>query len=711
MADIRKNIVLRFGIIYFIVLLAFGLVIYKIISIQTVEREPLMAQAAKNTPRDFAVNPVRGNIYAADGRLMASSIPSYYVYMDTRVPALHLKNGQLFKENIDSVAYCLSRFFGDRSTAEYKRMITNAYNRGEGELLLYPRRISHAQLKELRTFPLFRQGRNKSGLITKEYVQRVKPFGSLASRTVGDVYADNQKGGKNGIELYFDEQLKGKPGMGTRQKIANTWSETIKVEPVAGMDIFTTIDVDIQDIAERALLEKIQDLQAEAGSALLMEVATGELKAIVNMQRNGDGTYSENRNDAVSDKMEPGSTFKTMTLMAALDDGKIKITDTIDTGKGIYTFRNSSMIDHNYRADGSGGYGKITLAQAIHSSSNVGISKAIVNAYGDNPSQIINKIYSMKLNEPIDFEIPGTAHPYIKSPSDPTWSHTSLPWMSIGYEVQIPPIYTLMYYNAIANNRKMIRPFLVKSIKKNGAEVKTYSTEVINRSICSSSTLKDIHEALIGVVEAERGTAKNVRSPYVRIAGKTGTAQISKGTAGYRVGGRTHLVSFCGYFPADNPKYTCLVTIKAPRAIPASGPMAGSVLKEIAERVTALDMSILSKDFAQMINDDFSKAPYIKRGHYKSVDRVMSRFNYDMSGEKSEWTNPLTNNDTVFLHPVSINTNLVPNVVGMGAKDAVYLLEQAGLKVQLNGRGRVVSQSMSSGIAVQKGRTIVIELK
>ena len=643
---------------------------------------------------------------------MASTIPSYYIYMDTLVPALHEKKGELFNENIDSVAYCLSHFFQDRSAGEYKRVITNAYQRGDGEFLLYPRRISYAQLKELRTFPLFRLGRNKSGLLTKEYVQRVKPFGSLASRTIGDVYGDGSKGGKNGLEMYFDEFLKGKAGVATRQKVANTWLETVEVEAEAGKDIITTIDIDMQDIAEKALLDNLNFYQARAGYVILMEVKTGEVKAIVNMQRNADGSYSENHNGAVADLLEPGSTFKTMSLMAALDDGKISLNDTIDTSGGIYRFATRDMKDHNYKGGGVGGFGRISLAEALHCSSNVGVSRAIVNAYGDNPSAFVDKLYSMKLTDSMKIEIPGAASPKIRHPKDKTkeWSKTTLPWMSIGYETQIPPIYTLAFYNAIANNGRMIRPFFVKSIVSNGQVEKRFETETINRSICSSSTLRDIQEALLGVVEGEKGTAKVVKSPHFSIAGKTGTAQLSHGAAGYS----GHVVSFCGYFPADNPAYSCIVVMKEPKGYPSGGTMTGVVFKNIAERVYALNSKVKPIDLKRdTLIDTSVEMPRVKRGNYNSLERAASKLDLTMKGEAAKWVATSSENETqtIAIAPVHYTDGIVPNVVGMGAKDAVYLLENEGLRVRLSGRGRVTKQSVASGTRAQKGGVVELELR
>ncbi len=711
MADARKNIVLRFGIVYTIICLSFLAVVYKIIVIQFVERDNWMALAAQSIKTNITVKPNRGNILACDGRLMASSIPTYYIYMDLRVPALHEKEGKLFKNNIDSVSMYLSAFFKDRTPFEYKTAITKAYNTGKGEFQLIPRRITYAELKEMKTFPLFRLGRNKSGLITKEQFRRVKPFGSLASRTIGDIYADESKGGKNGIELFFNKELLGTPGVSIRQKVANSYMETVQVEPTDGMDITTTIDINLQDIAEKALLDSLKAFDAASGYVVLMEVHSGEVKAIVNMQQNADKSYSESKNGVVSDMVEPGSTFKVASLMVALDDGKVKITDSVDTGNGLYSFGTAVMRDHNAN---HGGYGRISVANAIHASSNVGISKIIVRAYGNNPSEFVDRLHDMKLNEPLNLEIPGTATPQIRHPKDKSryWSATTLPWMSIGYETEIPPIYTLTFYNAIANNGKMIKPLFVKSISKNGQIIKTFTTETIKESICKPTTLRDIKEVLPGVIEGKLGTAHNMKSKFVRIAGKTGTAQISKGALGYKSGGKTHQVSFCGYFPADDPEYSCIVVIREPRiGYPSGGKMAGSVFKNVAERVMALKSNLKPN---MLDNDSTIKAPgdpYLKSGNYKSLQTVMTDLKLPLPSFPTDWVKSFATEKQIEVEPIQIQGKKVPDLKGMGAKDAVYLAESLGLYVRVEGRGKVISQNIAPGTLAKKGSILSINLQ
>lgn len=711
MAGKRDSIVLRFGIVYFGIVLLFVAVLGRIIYLQTAEKDEWLAVAAKSKKTDIVVKPNRGNIFACDGRLMASTIPTYYIYMDTRVPALRDDEGKLFKEKVDSLAVSLAAFFRDRSANDYKIMLKRAYRERKGELQLYPKRITYAQLKVVKKMPLFILGRNKSGLITKEMLRREKPFGSLASRTIGDIYADDSKGGKNGLELYFNKELIGTPGVSIRQKVANRLEETVQVEPINGLDILTTIDLDMQDIAEKALVDSMRSFNASTGYALVMEVKTGEVKAIVNMYQNPDGTFTENKNGAVSDQVEPGSTFKTMSLIALLDEDKAKITDVMHTGNGVHDFAGRNMNDHNAK---KGGFGSITLAEAMHGSSNVAISMAVVRAWGSNPSGYVEKLYEMGLNEKFDLEIPGNSGPKIRHPKDKAryWSATTLPWMSIGYETQIPPIYTLAYYNAIANKGKLIRPFFVKAIMRNGVKIKEFTTETIREQICKPSTLKIVHETLLGVLEAPKGTAQNVRSKYVRIAGKTGTAQISKGAAGYKAGGTSHQVSFCGYFPADDPQYTCIVVIREPKnGYPSGGKMAGSVFKSIAEEIIALKSNLKPEHLAQDTTVTYPFFPHTMNGYSKALRSVMSNLNLSFNAGNAGWVKTKTNEKDMEAEKLAVYSNRVPDLKGMGAKDAMFLLGQLGLRVQVNGRGKVVSQDISEGSSVKKGQLIRIQLK
>lgn len=709
MTEKRKDIVFRFGIVYVGMLFLFVLIVYKMIQIQVFERQDWMKLADKQKISNIAVKPKRGNVFATDGRMIASSIPTYYVYMDMRVPALTENNGALFKEKVDSLSKGLSQFFGDKSAREYKEMLQKGFREKRGELRLYPKRISYARLKDLKKLPLFNLGRNKSGLLTKEYVRRVKPFGSLAARTIGDVFADEEKGGKNGLENYFDAQLRGTPGVATRQKVANRYRETIEIEPIDGNDIVTTIDIDLQDITEKALLDTVSSLGAASGYAILMEVKTGEIKAIVNLQRNEDGTYSENVNGAVRDELEPGSTFKVASLMAVLDESDIKITDTIDTGNGIEMIGGRPMKDHNFHR---GGYHHLSVAEVIHGSSNIGISKLVRRVFGAHPEEFVNKLYEMKLNAPLPLQLNNTGRVKIKHPKKDRdkWYNTSLSWMSIGYETEIPPIYTLTFFNAIANDGKMISPLFVKSVMKNGQVLQTFEAQVINEAICKPSTLKDVREVLLGVVEGKKGTAKNVKSDLFHIAGKTGTAQISQGLAGYKGQKTRHRVSFCGYFPADKPQYTCLVVVTQPNGMPSGGKMAGSVVKNIAEQTMLFKSSRTPADVPADTLHHLPWFPDTKNGSVRATSFAMNKLNLQSAVPAKGWMKAELKGKQIQSKPINIVGGKVPDVTGMGAKDAFYLLGELGLNVRLEGRGKVISQNLKPGTGIKKGNVIILTL-
>jgi cell division protein FtsI (penicillin-binding protein 3) len=694
-------------------------VVAKIVHIQTVEHDALTQLAAKNRNDTVVVKPLRGNIYAADGRLMASSIPSYLIYMDTRVAGLRdtvekfvnrkrsyfTKNGQTttrFYAKIDSVSVALSRTFGDRSAQGYKTLITNAFKRGDGSLLLYPNKISYSKLKEIKRMPLFRYGRIKSGLIPKEYVERVPPFGSLARRTIGNVYGDESKGGAYGIELSFNETLTGKNGMAIVQKVANTKMENVVIEPIAGNDLTTTIDIDMQDLAENALRENLNLYSAREGCAILMETQSGEVKAIVNLQRNADGSYSESRNIALL-RAEPGSTFKTISVMAALDDGLISLSDTIDTGNGLFYFGKSLMRDHNWQR---GGFHKITIEQAIATSSNVAVSRTICKAYNHNLTAFVDKLQQMGIEDSMKIEIAGAHAARLAHNREDI---TALPWSSIGYQVMIPPIYTLTYYNAIANNGKMIRPFFVKNISSNGQIIKTFGTETIRERICKPATLEQIRNALLSVVyDRKYGTAHIVQSDIVRIAGKTGTALIGEGED---YGGR-YQVSFCGYFPAEQPQYTCVVVMREPQGSPSGGIMAGVVVRKIAEGVMSIKSQITPQELAADSNlFNIRKMPYIKNGNYTELKKAAHGLKFSLINNDGDWVTAKADDNKIETKSIMIIPNLVPDVVGMGAKDAVYLMESVGLRVNMNGRGKVVSQTIAPGVRATRGVTVGLILE
>ncbi|MGL4292247.1 MAG: penicillin-binding protein [Bacteroidales bacterium] len=695
----------RFLIIVTLVLFSCIFILYHALVTIVPERSKWLEKVAQLKAEDKIIPSLRGNIHASDGRLMASSIPQYYVYIDFKADGL--RQDSLMK-NLPALSRELSRRFGERTPDGWRSHILRGYKSGNRHYRLINRRISYTEKKDLSTLPFLKQPPHKSGLKTVQMAQRKKPFGSLASRTVGDVYGDEDKGGKNGLELAYDSLLRGIPGVGTRQKIAGRYYTTAEVEPVNGVDITTTIDINIQDITQTALLEKLKEIDAESGTAVVMEVKTGEIKAISNLGRIGSGRYEETKNFAVSDESEPGSTFKVASMMVALDKGIVNPDDTIDVGNGIYMYKGAKMTDHNWH---HGGYGKISAAQSIWYSSNIGVAKSVLKGFESNPSEFVDALYEIGLNKSFDMNIPGSGRPKIKHPKDSTryWSKTTLPWMSFGYETQIPPIYTLTFFNAIANSGEMMKPYFVRKISKDGNTIEEYGPETVNSSICKRSTLKQIKKMLEGVVE--EGTAKMIRSDRLKLAGKTGTAQISKGKAGYSAGGKSHQVSFCGYFPADKPVYSCIVVIRNPRnGYPSGGGMSGMVFKHIAERTYAQSRYVP----VEVVRDSMTQfIPQVKNGKYDDLMRVLNKLDIDCDDYRKEWTWTTTRieDKQLSLHEYSTRENLIPSVTGMGAKDALFLLESCGLRVQINGKGRVYAQSRPSGQRFQKGETIVLNLK
>jgi cell division protein FtsI (penicillin-binding protein 3) len=677
----------------------------------------------------------RGNIYSSEDELMAVSETYYQLYMDFWAQGI---NDSILKANVKPLSIELSKMFPEKSAFHYETDILNGLRmrqkeaeriknketkvaKKSTEYKLAIREVDYFEYKKIKALPFFKLGRNKSGLYDKEFIKRIKPFGTLASRAIGDIWdrdvldtVKKQKitkgSGKFGLELAYDSILQGKPGFGTRKWVEGRMKTVPETEPVQGKNIVSTIDITIQDITERALSEKLKELDAESGTAVVMEVQTGEIKAITNRGQTRNGEWEERVNYAISDMSEPGSTFKVASMMVALEDGIVQPNDPIDVGNGRFEYAGSPLIDHNASR---GGYGKITVAKTIWFSSNIGVAKIILKGYEKDAAKYVEGLYRIGFNKDLNLEIPGYGKAKIRHPkeSPKTWSKTTLPWMSFGYETQIPPIYTLTFFNAIANkNGEMIKPLFVKEIK-DAKKSEKKRRETINKSICSEQTLRFIREMLDSVVNHPQGTGKPVHSEIVRIAGKTGTAQLSQGAAGYKAGGKSHQVSFCGYFPADTPKYSCIVVIRRPRNGNASGGfMSGAVFKRIAEEVYLHDIS--AKPVSLPKKDPAANKPKVKNGLSDYPKFVMNKLNIRYTDSlKGEWMTAQWIDDRLVLKERPVSNRAIPNVVGMGAKDAVYALENAGLQVNLQGRGEVYSQSLHAGATAARGQTITIQLR
>lgn len=695
MNDNQKKTVIRFAAVFILIAAGFIAVLVKIVITQTVERDDLMKIATRQKSKEYVIEPNRGNIYDCHGRLLAGSAPTYNAYMDTRAQALHENNGKLFNAYIDSISFTLSDYFGDRTPQEYKHYIQQGYNTRKGRLRLYPHRLTYMQMKAVQNMPLFNKGKLKSGLFFESNYQRIKPFGSLASRSIGNIYGNNGKG-ISGLEMAYDDVLHGKDGeIGTHTVEGHTVSQ-VNREAIDGCDIVTTIDANMQDIVESNLRQTLTRLNADWGCCILMETHTGEIKAISNLGKQDD-IYVEDKNYAVT-RVEPGSTFKTYALMAALDDGKVSINDTISTNNGVWYYSDPKRpISDSHRYNHP-----ITVKQALAASSNVALAKIVTHAYEKKAEKFVNKLDKMRVRDSIRFDIPGTNSPLIDVPND----GETLARMAFGYSVELPPVYSLMFYNAIANNGKMIRPFLVKEVQQNGQVLKRYGTSTVASSICKSSTLHDIRQCLEAVVwDNEYGTAsvnpwggKKAQSNIVAIAGKTGTARI------HEHGGYTsnfHRISFCGYFPLDNPQYTCICVIQKPRNPYDAGMDCGATVRRIAEKTMAYSGSVhVSSKYA---HPDSLLLPPIKRGIQKQIRRASNGTNIDIKHTDSPW---IRINENYEAEPLMVSSDIVPNVVGMGARDAVYAVEQAGMLATVHGKGKVVSQSVAAGSRVVKGNTI-----
>ena len=584
--SLKKEIVWRVGVIYMVMLSFAFLILGKIIYLQIIEGGKWKEKAQTLTLKDITIESNRGDILATDGRLLASDVPYYEIRMDTRSTGM---DDASFNKNIDSLAFCLSDLFRDKSAIQYKNELVKARKDGE-RFHLIKRRVNYNQLKKLKTFPLFRLGQYKGGFIALQTNLRIQPHGSLASRTIGRT-TKGEGGNVVGIEGAFDKELKGVEGVRLMQRInGNIWMpvhDGNEVEPKDGMDVVTTIDVDIQDVAESALLKQLMRHEAHHGTAVLMEVSTGEIKAMANLERNSKGQYKESYNYAIGESRAPGSTFKLASVIALLEDGFVDLDDTLNTGDGVIQYYDKKITDTK-----PGGHGILTVQEIFEVSSNVGISKLVTNYYSGAEEKFINRLYSLNLNNRLGISIKGEGEPEIKYPGDKLWSGVSLPQMSIGYEVRLTPLQTLTLYNAVANDGKMVKPKFAKALMYHGDVVKTFDTEVLKQSICSRSTLRKVKKMLEGVVE--RGTARNLKNENYKIAGKTGTAQIASLETGYTVKSKiSYQASFAGYFPADNPKYSCIVVVNAPsRNVYYGNLVAGPVFKEIADKVYATNFEM-----------------------------------------------------------------------------------------------------------------------
>lgn len=700
---VRDEIVWRSGIVYFAVALIAVALLVRIIILQYVERGKWAAMGEKYVYKTDEIPAVRGDILAWDGRLLASSVPFYSIYMDTKSTGMSEED---WSEGISGLSSGLTWLLGERSSAGWRSELVNARKKGDRYFLI-TRKVDYETLKKLKELPIFREGQYKGGMVAQAENRRILPNSELAARTIGYLNQGSE-GTEVGIEGAFDKELAGKNGLMVKQRLTGgDWipvDNINSVESKDGNDVVTTLDIDLQDVATTALMNQLKKNNADHGCAVLMEVSTGDIKAIANLELGGDGDYHETYNYAIGESTEPGSTFKLASFMAALEEGVIDTGDVVDTGNGTVKFYNKIIRDTREE-----GYGKLTVKQVFEKSSNVGTSKLIYEHFKDNPKKFVNRLYAMKLNEKLNLQIKGEGEPVIRYPGDKLWSGLSLPMMSHGYEVQLTPLQILTFYNTVANDGRMMRPRFVSEIRRNGSVIRRFEPEVRINSIASRSTIRKAKKMLEGVVE--NGTATNLRDADYKIAGKTGTAQIAQEKYGYRSGSRiSYQASFVGYYPAENPLYSCIVVINSPsNSVYYGNLVAGPVFKEISDKVysTSFFRDYQSNDLKKTI----LAAPDAGNGYRKDINEVLRDMSirYKRTSD-NDWVATRESGDTIKLVSVIPEPGLVPDVRGMTLRDAMFLLENSGLRVKFSGKGRVRKQSPEHGARIYEGLVVSLDL-
>lgn len=699
--EVKRDILWRVYLSYILVIGVCIAIFGKAVYIQQVQGAHWRSMSDSLHQRIDSIEAERGTIYSEDGQMLSTSIPQFDLFIDFRVEWLHEKSGIHFRENLDSLSFYLSNLFKDRSVEGYKQWLMEAYKDNEPYLELH-KKTSYREYEQLRKFPLFRDGRYKSGLIVNERNIRLNPYGILAFRTIGL----DRESSKVGLEKTYDSLLKGREGKQWVRTIAGGVKVPINddyiIEPETGKDIVSTIDVFIQEIAENALMKMMEKNEAEHGCAIVMEVKTGKIKAIANLGKKPNGGYWEDYNYAIS-TTEPGSTFKLATMLALLEDKKINLNTMVDLEGGVWKVAGQTVYDSE-----QSGHRGVTAKQAFELSSNVGMAKLVSAYYSGQPSQFINRLKQMQMDTLTGIDLVGEGRSTIFKPGGKMWGPTTMPWMAFGYNLQISPLQTLALYNAVANQGKMMRPYLVSSVREEGVLLKNMDPVVVREKVCSDQTLAQLRECLEGVCIA--GTAKELfKNSLFPVAGKTGTALVANGNKGYA--DKIYQSSFAGYFPADNPQYTCVVVIKnKPHAAVFYGAsVAGPVFKEIADRL----YSTYVKGGKQELNKknlDSSIMSYA--GSRKDMARVMAKLKMGFRDSASNAAYVAVKGEVRDLVATAKSTplNLMPELNGMGLKDAVYVCENMGLKLNIRGKGKVMAQSITAGLPVVKGQLVEVEL-
>ncbi|MEH0156806.1 penicillin-binding protein [Limibacter armeniacum] len=700
MAGIRNSILTRVRIAFLGVIVVAAAIVVKMVDIQFVNGDKWRKIAEESGLQFRKVKATRGNILSDDGSLLATSIPFYKLAIDPTVA-----EDSVFNQGIDSLSILLANFFREKSAAEYKRTISEARSNKRQYKIISGKLIKHQDKKIISTWPIFREGRIDGGVIFEKTEKRFRPFEDLARRTIGFLHQDDegQKTGR-GLEITYNAELAGIDGQALYQRISGgRWKPLNDDDPLQsenGLDLQTTINIEYQEFCNNVLLQTLKENQANYGCLILMEVETGEIKAMVNLGRSGTGEYLEDFNYAVQGKVEPGSTFKVASMMALLEEAEssISLFDSISTGDGSYEFYEDCIM----RDSSPYGYGKLSVQQAFEKSSNIGISKLIFRYFQDNPDQFIKYLDRFRLTEPLNFQMAGEGKPFIGRPGDPNWSGCSLPWMSIGYELQLSPLQMLTFINGVANKGKMIEPIILKKILEGHKPTKEFESKTLNKQLCSDRTLQLIQKMMEGVVE--RGTAKNIYTDEYRIAGKTGTTQKvinGKYTKNY-------YTSFVGYFPADKPRYTCFVAIDEPGgSAHYGGDVCAPVFRKISDMVIARTMTQSLQYNARQPES----LPYIQAGNYQDLALITEAFNLTQEAQNTKhWVRTRVSGDTIRWEDNYTGEGIMPDVKGMSLRDALYLLENKGLVVTANGKGRVKQQSIAPGVRIGKGNRVYLQL-
>ncbi len=636
-------------------------IIVRLTNIQYVDGDKYRALSEQLTLRNDTIFANRGNVFSSDGSLLATSMSQYEIRMDA-----FTIDGQVFEKNIRSLSTELSKMLGNTS-AHWERKIRKARNT-RNRYLFITRKLGYNDYLKIKSFPIFSLGMYKGGFIAEQSTVRAHPLGKVAERTIG--YDDYR--GAPGIEGAYRSYLRGKYGWRLKQKIAKgQWkpiNDNNEKEPIDGKDIVTTINVNIQDIAHHSLLRQLEYYEADHGCVVVMETKTGEIRAISNLGRTSDGKYYEKRNYAVYESHEPGSSFKLMSIVAALESGAIDTNTVVDTGEGRYRMHGRYINDSK-----RGGFGEISAARALEVSSNIGFARLIDENFGDDPNKFIDLLKRMHLNEKLDLPIKGEGQPEIPAPGDKKWSKNALPSIAYGYNLRLTPLQTLAFYNAIANDGEMVKPMFIKEIRSRDKKIASFDKVVIDPKICSNETIQKAQEMLKNVVI--RGTGKKLFSENFSMAGKTGTARTEYWMEDWE-SNRRYISSFTGYFPSENPLYSCIVVIHKPNLKKGyyGADVSGPVFKDIAQKIYTSN---------HIINEIDNRTPEFKS--------VLENYNSYYTISNKEFTS-------------------IPNVKGMAAMDAIPLLENLGLIVIFQGEGKVIEQSLNSGDKLIEGTKIILKL-